>query len=235
MIVVCPSCQARFQYDEARFQGVPSKRFRCPKCDHVFEVNNPLVAAPEALPAPPAPVVPAKPSPSTVVFDASAFAQKVSGASGPKTFEPPQHSPTPSAMPPEDAGQETTSRRNREAFLASVGVGTASIPSDMRFSLAYLTGPKASTVKMIDTPQTLIGRDEGDVITRDPETSRRHAMLEIHSDGTVWLTDMGSTNGTFVDGVQIFGTIQIGNRQEFTCGKSTFMLLARKEDSLTMD
>jgi pSer/pThr/pTyr-binding forkhead associated (FHA) protein len=73
------------------------------------------------------------------------------------------------------------------------------------------------------------------VITRDPETSRRHAAIDIHADGTVWLTDLGSTNGTFVDGVQIFGTIQLVDRQEFTCGKSTFMLLVRKEDSLHMD
>jgi predicted Zn finger-like uncharacterized protein len=39
MIVVCPSCSARFQYDEARFQGAPRKRFRCPKCVTVFEVQ----------------------------------------------------------------------------------------------------------------------------------------------------------------------------------------------------
>lgn len=233
MIVVCPSCQARFQYDEARFQGVPSKRFRCPKCDHVFEVQNPLANVP--APQVPEPVAKPSPAPATVVFDASAFAQKVSGSSGPRTFLPPEMPATPSKEPEATAGQETTSRRDRDAFLAAVGGGTANLPSDMRFSLAYLTGPKASTVKIIDSPQTMIGRDEGDVITRDPETSRRHAMLEIHSDGTVWLTDLGSTNGTFVDGVQIFGTIQIGNRQEFTCGKSTFMLLARKEDSLTMD
>ena len=133
------------------------------------------------------------------------------------------------------SGQETTARRDREAFLASVGVGMASLPADMRFSLAYLSGPKASTVKVLESPQTLIGREEGDIITKDPETSRRHAMIEIHSDGTVWLTDLGSTNGTFVDGIQIFGTLQISNRQEFTCGKSTFMLLVRKDDSLSMD
>ena len=63
----------------------------------------------------------------------------------------------------------------------------------------------------------------------------RHATLDIHTDGTVWLTDLGSTNGTFVEGIQIFGMIQLVDRQEFTCGKSTFMLLIRKEDSLNMD
>jgi len=105
----------------------------------------------------------------------------------------------------------------------------------MRISLAYLSGPEASRVKLLESSRTTIGREEGDVITKDPETSRRHAALDIHTDGTVWLTDLGSTNGTFVDGIQIFGMIQLVDRQEFTCGKSTFMLLIRKEDSLNMD
>jgi pSer/pThr/pTyr-binding forkhead associated (FHA) protein len=134
---------------------------------------------------------------------------------------------------PEQGAQETAARRDRDAMLAAAGI--RGVPQGFRVSLAYLSGPQASTVKVLDSYRTLIGREEGDVITRDPETSRRHATLDIHTDGTVWLTDLGSTNGTFVDGIQIFGTIQLVDRQEFTCGKSTFMLLIRKEDSLHME
>ena len=215
MIVVCPSCSARFQYDEARFLGARSKRFRCPKCAHVFEAENPSYA-----PAP------------TTVFNAEAFAAKQN--------RPPEPVPAPPLAPPpyvppetEAAGQETAARHDRESMLAAAGI--RSIPQGIRVSLAYLSGPQSSTVKVLDSYRTIIGREEGDVITRDPETSRRHATLDIHSDGTVWLTDLGSTNGTFVDGIQIFGTIQLVDRQEFTCGKSTFMLLVRREDSLHMD
>jgi len=239
MIVVCPSCSARFQYDEARFQGVPYKRFRCPKCDHVFQAVNPIHAvAPTPAVLPPAPHVPAHPTAApTVAFDAAAYAQKRSGEGRSQTAPAPSYSQEATFQSVNEGltGQETTARRDRDAFLASVGVGTANLPSDMKFSLAYLSGPKASTVKVLDKPQTLIGREDGDIITKDPETSRRHSLIEIHSDGTVWLTDLGSTNGTFVDGIQIFGTIQIANRQEFTCGKSTFMLLVRKDDSLSME
>jgi predicted Zn finger-like uncharacterized protein len=230
MIVVCPSCSARFQYDEARFQGASAKRFRCPKCDHVFMVANPTHASAALAPQPPSPAAAPPPAAPTVAFDSASFARKAAGRASAPISMPPTPVPADGAT-----GQETTARRDREAFLASVGVGMASLPSDMRFSLAYLSGPKASTVKVLESPQTLIGREDGDIITKDPETSRRHAMIEIHSDGTVWLTDLGSTNGTFVDGIQIFGTLQISNRQEFTCGKSTFMLLVRKDDSLSMD
>ena len=72
MIVVCPACQARFQYDDNRFGAARIKRFKCPKCSHVFEVANPALAlvtpqeplpltitspaAPENEPTPPAPI-----------------------------------------------------------------------------------------------------------------------------------------------------------------------------------
>ena len=195
MIVVCPNCTARFQYGEERFQGVIAKRFRCPKCDHVFEVMNPN-------PRPAAPPAPA-----------------------PWFPEPP---PTPQKP------TETTARKDREAIRSIVGT-EAGMPQGMRFSLAFLTGPHASTVRVLDQPSTVIGREEGDVIINDPETSRRHARLDIHPDGTVWLADMGSTNGTSLAGTPITEATQIMDRQEFSCGRSTFMLLIRTVDSMNPD
>jgi pSer/pThr/pTyr-binding forkhead associated (FHA) protein len=77
--------------------------------------------------------------------------------------------------------------------------------------------------------RTIIGRDEGDIMTMDPETSKRHAMIEIMNDGTVWITDLGSTNGTIIDGLPIASTAQLHDRQEFTCGKSAFMIMIDKD------
>ncbi len=213
MIVVCPSCSARFQYDEARFQGAPHKRFRCPKCVAVFEVANPSLppsglapthSAGPTAPLPPPP--PATPSPNV----------RVTGPDGTETVSL-------------ASARETTARKDRDSMLAVAGLGS-NLPPGMHFSLAFLTGPMASTVRPILATQTVIGREEGDILTNDPECSRRHCRLDVHTDGTVWLMDLGSTNGTFVDGVQIFGTIQLTDRQEFTCGRSTFMLLVRKDD-----
>ena len=115
------------------------------------------------------------------------------------------------------------------------GIHAGVMPKGIKFSLAFLTGPLASTVRVIDRPSLVIGRDQGEIITHDPETSRQHASLGIHSDGTAWLTDLQSTNGTFVDGQAIQGTVQLLDRQEFTCGKSTFMLLIRPEDQFSLE
>ena len=191
MIVVCPSCSARFQYADERFQGARSKRFQCPKCAVVFTVQNPALDG-----APPTP----------------------------REVETHEAKPT-----------ETTSRKQRDAMLSAAGLGEAAIPPGVRYSLAFLTGPQASTVRSLTSAVTIIGREEGDVIINDPETSRRHARIEIHADGTVWLSDLDSTNGTVTDGKAIGGPTQLSDRQEFSCGRSTFMLLIRPIDSMSMD
>jgi predicted Zn finger-like uncharacterized protein len=197
MIVACPSCSARFQYEDARFQGAKSKRFRCPKCNMVFEVMNP--AWTEAQPAAAAPP------------------------------PPPAYDPLP-AKP-----TETTSRKRRDAALAQEGLDLPGLPEGMRYSLAFLTGPQASTVRVLSSAVTVIGREEGDVIINDPETSRRHARIEIHADGTAWINDLGSTNGTYTNGSAIEGPTRLEDRQEFSCGRSTFMLLIRSTEPTGLD
>ncbi|HEY3399528.1 MAG TPA: FHA domain-containing protein [Geothrix sp.] len=199
MIVVCPACQARFQYDDSRFGTARAKRFKCPKCAHLFEVENPTILSVPGL-----------------------LAEEL--LSQPLTMPVPESEPTPAAPL---AMALTTARRDRDAMLVAAGIQEAGLPSGFRFSLAFLTGPQASTVQVLDRPVIVIGREDGDVITQDPETSRRHAVLEIRSDGTVWLIDQQSTNGTQVNGERITGPVQLSSQQEFTCGNSTFMLLVR--------
>ena len=44
MIIECPSCQAKYNYDEDRFDRKPSKRIKCARCAQVFEIHNPAFA-----------------------------------------------------------------------------------------------------------------------------------------------------------------------------------------------
>jgi predicted Zn finger-like uncharacterized protein len=203
MIVVCPACQARFQYEDSRFGAVPAKRFKCPKCGHIFEVANPA-------------------------FNPEPFEENLSH---PFTAPVPEVPPTP---PAPVVAAKTTAKRDREAMLIAAGLQDAGMPPGLKFSLAFLSGPQASTVQVLEQPQIVIGREEGDVITRDPETSRRHALLEIHKDGSVWINDQQSTNGTLVNGERITGPVKLLSQQEFTCGNSTFMLLVRNTNEFPL-
>ena len=203
MIVMCPACQARFQYDDSRFGAAASKRFKCPKCSHVFEVINPALAPP--------------PADETL--------------SRPITIPLLEEAPAPLPAP----AARTTAKRDRDSMLAAAGIQGIGIPPGLRFSLAFLTGPQASMVHVLRGPETIIGREEGDVITQDPETSRRHALLEIRPDGSVWISDLQSTNGTLVAGERITAPVQLSSQQEFSCGNSTFMLLVRNTDEFPLN
>jgi predicted Zn finger-like uncharacterized protein len=53
LIIECPSCHSKYQYDEERFERKPSKRIKCARCQQIFEIQNPAfaespVAAPRA-------------------------------------------------------------------------------------------------------------------------------------------------------------------------------------------
>ena len=75
-----------------------------------------------------------------------------------------------------------------------------------RFSVVSSPELLAGSVIEVTGP-TLLGRDAGAGIRLDGDdyVSARHARLEPRLDGT-WVEDLGSTNGTFVNGARVEGT-----------------------------
>jgi predicted Zn finger-like uncharacterized protein len=41
VIIECPGCQSKYQYDEERFERKPSKKIKCARCQQIFEIHNP--------------------------------------------------------------------------------------------------------------------------------------------------------------------------------------------------
>ncbi len=72
--------------------------------------------------------------------------------------------------------------------------------------LVVVTSPALRTGEElpVDSSPLIVGRDaENDVpLVRDEFSSGRHARIEPRRDG-VWVEDVGSTNGTFVNGVPL--------------------------------
>lgn len=66
-------------------------------------------------------------------------------------------------------------------------------------------------------PETVLGRQaECDVLLTEGHTSRRHAKLVQAEDG-YWLEDLGSANGTYINGNRISGRVKVasGDRLRF--------------------
>lgn len=125
-----------------------------------------------------------------------------------------------------DAGQETGRLRVTGAFHqvadgeAAAGneaenyEATLSYPSEKRISghlpasvkrivLVVAAGSRKGQEMPLDRLPAIIGRRAGcDLVIPDPGVSRRHAWLEYKQGGFL-LTDLGSTNGTFVNGLRI--------------------------------
>ncbi|MFF0729085.1 FHA domain-containing protein [Streptomyces sp. NPDC004134] len=81
-------------------------------------------------------------------------------------------------------------------------------------SLRVVAGPDAGGVHLLHGGQIRIGRSaEADVPLDDPDVSRLHCALTVAADGGVTVADLGSTNGTTIDGVAV-GTTPVPLRAD---------------------
>jgi pSer/pThr/pTyr-binding forkhead associated (FHA) protein len=67
--------------------------------------------------------------------------------------------------------------------------------------------------------ELVVGRENADLTVHDEEVSRRHLAVRPHADG-VELEDLGSTNGTFVDGARLASVVVVSSRARVTLGGS---------------
>lgn len=81
-------------------------------------------------------------------------------------------------------------------------------------------------------PVTVIGRgSEADIVLDDPGVSRRHAEIRVEAGG-VLVRDLGSTNGTFVDGERA-STARLRDGSTITVGRTRITVVTtndRRED-----
>jgi predicted component of type VI protein secretion system len=73
------------------------------------------------------------------------------------------------------------------------------------FQMVMRSGPTPGKVFPLDKNEIYIGRDvNSDLVISDSEVSRKHARITLQAGGFV-LEDLGSTNGTFVNGQRLIG------------------------------
>ncbi len=72
--------------------------------------------------------------------------------------------------------------------------------------------------------ETVIGREGADVLVSDPLVSRRHARLTAVDGGGVQVEDLGSSNGTFVNGSPVTGVVRVTPADELVIGATVLQL-----------
>src|SRR5689334_2818568 len=80
--------------------------------------------------------------------------------------------------------------------------------------LTIQSGPGAGRTVNVEGTEFTIGREAGvDLVLSDGKASRRHAAMRVLPDGRATLYDLGSSNGTFVNGQRIQSTLLQGGEQ----------------------
>ena len=98
--------------------------------------------------------------------------------------------------------------------------------------LSFTAGPRSGEAIDVAGGSFEIGRDPAcDLVLDDPNVSRRHARLSQGSGRRPELTDLGSANGTFVDGVRLEGSRELRGGEEVRIGASSLRATVPQPDS----
>jgi predicted Zn finger-like uncharacterized protein len=200
--VACPSCQTKYKFDVSQLGGKSHVTAKCKKCGSAIEIGaaEASVHSADASPVP------------------AAVSQASPGEAGPRR-------------------ENTTSRVRRLRSDEAVGEQTLSgprvaevmdLPPDKKYSLAVLQGKASGQIFQIQKARTTMGRADCDIVLDDPECSRQHASLEILGSRVV-VTDLDSTNGTFVQGERI-QKAELENHNEFRVGEHVLMLIVTERE-----
>ncbi len=101
----------------------------------------------------------------------------------------------------------------------------------MSWKLIALSEPVEGQTIVIDRDM-LIGRhQQADIVLQAAHVSRRHAALLVKEDGSLWIQDLGSSNGTFVNDQQITEQ-QLKDQDEIHFENIRFQVLEDANDTV---
>jgi pSer/pThr/pTyr-binding forkhead associated (FHA) protein len=95
------------------------------------------------------------------------------------------------------------------------------------FQLIMRLGPTPGKIITLSSDEVSLGRDiVNEIIINDPELSRKHAKF-VKVGGGYQLEDLGSTNGTYVNGQRLMGPHQLASGELIMFGENVGMVFER--------
>jgi predicted Zn finger-like uncharacterized protein len=124
----------------------------------------------------------------------------------------------PNTKPP---AAEPVADSNLDGTRVSKAGASLRLPQGKVVSLSVTEGPLKGQVFRLTSARVVLGRSGTDIVIPDPEVSRRHCAIEVRGSHAT-LIDLGTTNGTIVDGKQI-ARHELEHLSEFRIGTSTIL------------
>lgn len=95
-------------------------------------------------------------------------------------------------------------------------------------------GPNPNQEYPLVLTSNIVGREPiNDVVFSDPEVSRRHARI-VAQNNSYYIEDLGSTNGTFVNGRRINAITRLSNGDIIDLGESIRLTFVREDNVETV-
>ncbi len=110
-------------------------------------------------------------------------------------------------------------------------------PPEARWMLKVITGPNTGAEFYMQKGKSyVLGKDAEvcDIIFQDLSVSRQHARLSIEEDDQVWIEDLGSRNGTLVQGKPITEKTLLKSQDLVALGTTSLMLIDREQSRETL-
>ena len=93
--------------------------------------------------------------------------------------------------------------------------------------LTMRSGPTPGKTYQLDQEETIVGRDlANDIAISDPEVSRRHARF-MRKEENYLVEDLGSTNGTFLNGERISSPQELQVGDVITLGENVVLVFEK--------
>jgi predicted Zn finger-like uncharacterized protein len=207
MIAQCPKCGSKYELDEKKFASAPRVQGKCKKCGTRFSVDIPT----QVMQAPKTAVteMPKSSKPADTRPSARVVAEPADVAGPPASPDIPPHLAALAAAAAD--GRTVVSKIQSDLRL----------PEGKTVSLSVISGPVKGQLFRLSTPRVVVGRSGADVTITDPEISRQHCAIEVRGPKAL-LIDLGTTNGTYVDGQRVQSQ-ELHHLMEFHIGQTTVM------------
>ncbi|MER8035101.1 FHA domain-containing protein [Streptomyces hydrogenans] len=176
--------------------------------------GEPGAAAP-GRPAAPARPAPAAPPPEPAPPPPPERSEAV-------TARPAAEPPAPAPAPPPPSAEPVPAYEAPGAAPAAAGTPR---PAGVSRPGATGTFRRPTAVRPLPEHTVRIGRaPDNDVVVADLVVSRHHAELLARPDGTYWIHDLGSHNGTFLNGRPVVEPVRVTADDIVGIGRSAFCL-----------
>jgi hypothetical protein len=168
-----------------------------PEPEHVVAATEPEPPAePGQVTNPPEP----EPAPASVTSTMVRWPGSTSPGNGSPAAAAPETFEEATSIIPAWQHSENPSDSRQTVSLQAVPVEQIVTGTGFAALLTFESGPFAGRMVALPSQMVSIGRaPDNDIVVGDPATSGRHGRIEVRN-GAFWVSDLGSTNGTLVNG-----------------------------------